>query len=98
MMQPFFFFFQVALLEVGTGCLILPGGPERPEQFHLRSDLRKEWEFTGREDIEGHSGLGEDSRSIVVSNVVSSGLWVVLGVRSVNRVGNRSGPFCLQSL
>lgn len=63
MMQPFFF--QVALLEVGMGCLILPGGPERPEQFHLRSALRKEWEFTGREDIEGHSGQGRTAGALL---------------------------------
>lgn len=85
--------FQVASIEVGTGCLILPGEIERLEQFHLHSALRREWEFTGREGTEGHSGQGEDSRSTGERDAGCSGLWVLLGTRSVNRLGNGSSPF-----
>lgn len=83
----------MALIEMGPGHSFLPRGTERQEQFHLHSALGKEGgSFTGGEGTEGHSGQGEESRSMGVSAVACSGLCVVLGTRNMNRVGKGAAP------
>lgn len=96
MMQPFFF--SGGLVRGGHGLLNSARGTRETRAVSFAFSLEKRVGVHGQRGHRRAFWAGEDSRSIVVSNVVSSGLWVVLGVRSVNRVGNRSGPFCLQSL